>query len=324
MRALRFDGTRLILDPAAPEAPLAQGWAVIRPRRMGISAFDASLASGAAPGHPPIIPGHECVGVVESVAGEPEVRARWEGKRVVGSIGIVCASCDLCRAGLGHHCRARRTLGVSGLDGCFADRFTLPIRNLVEVPAAVGDDQAVFAEPLAAAAHAAQLVRVEGKTYITVLGDGATALLCAQVFARRNASVRLLGAHASKIALCERWGIKHRLVSEPGRRADQDVVIDATGTGAGLALALEQVRPRGTILLLGHARAAAPPLNLLIDREITLIGSRGGAPADALAMLARADVDTVPLITRRARLADGVAALRAAAEPDQIKVLLEP
>lgn len=322
MRALRFDGKRLFLDAATPEPAPTPGAAVIRPLRMGISAFDASLTAGS-PAQP-IIPGHEFVGIVESVAGEREIRSRWEGKRVVGSIGIVCAACDLCRAGLGHHCRARRTLGINGWDGCFAERFMLPVRNLVDVPAAVGDDQAVFAEPLAAAAHAAQLVRVEGKTYITVLGDGATALLCAQVFARRNASVRLLGAHASKIALCERWGIKHRHVSEPGRRADQDVVIDATGTGAGLALALEQVRPRGTILLLGHARADTPPLDLLIDREISLVGSRGGAPADALALLSRAEVDTLPLITRRAKLADAAAALRAATDPDQIKVLLEP
>ena len=92
----------------------------------------------------------------------------------------------------------------------------LPLRNLVEAPKAVQDDAAVFAVPLSLAAHVVQLVRIEGKPYVTILGDSVAALLSAQVMARLNASVRLLGSRSEKFAPCERWGIKHRHVSEGG------------------------------------------------------------------------------------------------------------
>jgi threonine dehydrogenase-like Zn-dependent dehydrogenase len=216
---------------------------------------------------------------------------------------------------------------MNGWDGCFADRFKLPIRNLVEVPREVHDDQAVFTHPLAAAAHAANLIRVEGKPYVTVLGDGVAALLCAQVLARLNASVRLLGAQPGKFTLAERWGIKHRHASEVGRRADQDIVVDASGSGSGLDLAMQLVRPRGKVVLAppieGAAAAiGAEALRLLAEREVELLGARGGNPADAVALLAQGVVDVLPLITSRRRLADGAAAL--AHGPEQVRVVMEP
>jgi alcohol dehydrogenase len=320
LRAIRHDGAKVYLDGKAEPPVAGVGEAVIRPARMGVTAFDARPAGDA-----PITLGQEFVGTVESLHADAdrELRRQWEGKRVVGSPLIVCGRCDMCRAGLSAHCRARRVLGA-GWDGCFADRFKLPLRNLVEVPRSVQDDAAVFAVPLSLAAHVVQLVRIEGKPYVTVLGDSVAALLCAQVMARLNASVRLLGSRTEKFALCERWGIKHRHVSEVGRRADQDIVVDATGTGEGIELALQLVRPRGKVVLTGEPRPDQPGLAMLVEREAELIGCRGGSLADAVGILARGEIDTLPLITKRARLAEGAAALRSALDVDQIKVLLEP
>ena len=336
VRAIRHDGARVALDSRADVPALEPGEALIRPTRMGIAPFDvASAVPGRPPASGPVILGHEFVGIVEKLhdQADREQRKVWEGKRVVGSGTIVCTRCDLCRAGLGNHCRARRVLGVAGWDGCFADRFKLPVRNLVEVPRAIHDDQAVFAHPLAAAAHVAQLLRVEGKPYVTILGDGVAALLCAQVLARLNASVRLLGLQPGKFSLCEKWGIKHRHISEVGRRADQDIVVDAQG--AGLDLAVHLVRPRGKIVLTGFLGSIpgggsgephnfADPMRFIAEHEIELLGARGGNPSDAIALLARAEIDVLPLITRRARLGDGPAALAGAGASEQIKVLLEP
>lgn len=320
MHAIRFDGLRTTL--AQTEPPVADsGEAIIRPRWVALSPFDLSPQHGM-----PITLGHQFVGVVESLGpdADRETRRRWEGKRVVGSIDIVCSKCDLCRAGLAAHCRHRRMLGMRGWEGCLAERFKLPVRNLVEITASVDDQEAVFAHMLSGALHAAQLVRVEGKPYVTVLGDSAEALLCAQVMARLNASVRLLGER--QFTLCEKWGIKHRHQGEVGRRQDQDIVVDCTADGDwGFALAMQLVRPRGRIVLRGNA-ALSGGLNLapLIEDELQVLGARHGSIADAVAMLASGAIDTLPLITKRARLADGVAALRTAAEPDQITVIVEP
>lgn len=300
------------------EPPVAgPGEAVLRPLRIGVPASLDGVVG-------PVTLGQEFVGVVESLHedADKDLRKRWVGKRVVGSPTIACSRCDMCRAGFATHCRARRVMGVNGWDGCMAEAFTLPLRNLYEVSTGVDDDRAVFALALAGALHAAQLVRIEGKPYVTVLGDTLDGLLCAQVMARLNASVRLLGARPERFTLCEKWGIKHRHEGEVGRRADQDIVVDCTGAASGLTLALQMVRPRGKIVLRDAPRAGAPALEMLVEKEVEMLGARVGSMADALSVLARGEMDVLSLITRRGRLADGVSAVAQAGE--QIKIVMEP
>jgi alcohol dehydrogenase len=322
VQAIRFDGARVRLDSRAAAPVAAPGEAVIQTR------WAVALPVAGAPQQSegqPFTPGRQFVGVVTSLyeGADRELRKKWEGKRVVGSPDVVCSQCDLCRAGLSAHCRNRRVLGSPGWDGCLAESFKLPIRNLVEVPPGMDDQAAVFAFMLSGAVHAAQLVRVEGKPYVTILGDSAEALLSAQVMARLNASVRLLGKR--QFALCEKWGIKHRHQSEVGRRHDQDIVIDCTGGedgGWGLTLAMQLVRPRGRIVV-RPGRTTTADLSPLVDLELQLLGARYGSIADAVALLARGEIDTNSLITRRVPLAEGVSAIEAAAGRDEIAVLVE-
>lgn len=317
------------LERDVPEPVAAPGEAIVEPIRMGISRADLAASRGGG-GPEPLTLGHEFVGVVRSV--EPGTTPSFTGadlvgKRVVGARSAACGRCELCRSGLSLHCRSRTVLGLRGRDGCFADAFSLPARNLTVVPDEVDDDHAVFADPLASAIHAAQQVHLEGKPYVTVLGDGIIGLLCAQVMVRYNASVRLIGGSESRLSLCEKWGVKHRLSSEVGRRTDQDVVIDCTGTREGLSLAMKLVRPRGTIVL------KQPPSSLgcsgsldlspVFESELTLVGSRVGSLAEAVDTLRRGEVDVLSLIGRRLKLDDGERAIMLAAEADQLRVLMD-
>ena len=306
----------------AEEPKPASGEALIRPLLLGICGPDLELCKGYM-GFEGVI-GHEFVGVVEKVADNDS--KSWIGKRVVGTINCVCGRCDMCRAGLSEHCRKRSTLGISGRDGCFADRFTLPVQNLFEVPQSIDDDHAVFVEPLAAAHQILRQRTVEGRPYITVLGDGRLGLLCAQVLTGANATVRCVGKHPEKLMLCEKWSVKHRLLEEVGLRADQDIVVDCTGSPQGLATAMQMVRPRGKIVLKTTVAPdqAALDLSPLVINEIEVIGSRCGPFREALASLANENVDVLSLISRRMKLADGIEELRASARPEVIKVLLEP
>lgn len=323
MRALVFDGRQAKLSPSHRDPRPAPGEALIRPLRMGVCATDLELCGGYM-GFKGVL-GHEFVGVVEEAAGRDG--KGWVGKRVVGTINCVCGRCDMCRAGLREHCRNRTVLGIAGRDGCFAERFTLPVRNLLAVPDGVDDDHAVFAEPLAAAHQVARQLTIEGRPFITVLGDGRLGLLCAQVMSRLNATVRVVGKHPEKLALCEKWGVKHRLLGDVGLRADQDIVVDCTGSADGLRTAMAMVRPRGKIVLkttVAPANREPVDLSPLVVNEVQLIGSRCGPFTEALASLAAQRVDVVSLISRRMKLAEGVEALRAAARPGVLKVLLEP
>ena len=271
------------------------------------------------------IAGHQFVGVVESVNGS---HTNLIGKRVVGSPIVTCGKCDMCQGGLARHCRNRTILGVIGRDGCLADRFTLPARNLVLVPDSVDDDAAVFAFLVASAMQAAGQLTIVGRPYITVLGDGPLGMLVAQAMAKLNASVRVIGKHAENLAMCEKWGIKHRLLSEIGQRADQDVVVDCTGSPEGLAIAMNLVRARGKVLLKSIFAAESTTKNVdlspTVMKELELIGSFTGSMPEAVSALAKREFDVVSLISKRMSLADAATIMKAASQPGCFSVLVEP
>ena len=324
MRALRFDGAAPALVTNHPQPQPQPGEALVRTAKAAVSAIDIELCRGLLEFSGTL--GHEFAGVVEVINGE--IGADLVGTRIVGSVEAVCGRCDMCQAGLRSHCRQRTVLGMQGRDGCLADWFVLPVNNLVVVPDSIDNDQAVFVESLASAIQAARQLTIEGKPYITVLGDGALGLLMVQVMARLNASVRLIGRYSENLALCEKWQIKHRHVDDIGRRADQDIVVDCTGSSTGLELAMQLVRPRGTIVLktmfaCQPSPAAQSDLTTVVMKELSLLGSRSGPIGEAVSMLARGEIDVVSLIGKRMSLNDGPAILQAASRPGMLKVLVD-
>jgi threonine dehydrogenase-like Zn-dependent dehydrogenase len=98
-----------------------------------------------------------------------------------------------------------------------------------------------------------------------------------------------------------------------------------TGSPRGMPRALRLVKPRGTIVWKSthHAPArfdAAP----LVVNEVTVVGSRCGRFEPALALLASGAVKVRPLLAAEFPLAHARAALREAARPGVLKVLLRP
>jgi alcohol dehydrogenase len=321
MRALVFD-TALSFQARRPDPPAALGDTLVRVRQAGVCSTDLEITRGYM-GFRGVL-GHEFVG---DVVDSPD--KKLVGKRVVGEINVVCGRCDLCVSGLSTHCRARTVLGILNHDGAFADLVRLPAVNLHVLPDAVDDDQAVFVEPLAAAYQILKQVKFDGKgdgagrKWVTVLGDGRLGLLVAQALRETGAPVRVIGKHPDKLALCERWQIKSRPLADIVPRHDQDVVVDCTGSAAGFEMAMQMVRPRGTIVLKSTV-AQGKPLNLapLVIDEINVVGSRCGPFREAIRALAERRVDVASLIHRRMRIEQGVEAVDLAGRPGVLKVLL--
>jgi alcohol dehydrogenase len=315
MRALVFDQS-LTLDPRRADPPAQIGDTLIKVRQAGICTTDLEIVKGYM-GFKGVL-GHEFVGQVVSSPDKDLV-----GQRVVGEINVVCGRCDLCLSGLSSHCRNRTVLGILNHDGAFADYVRLPAANLHALPTAIDDDQAVFMEPLAAAFQVLKQIKLDGRRWVTVLGDGRLGLLVAQVLRNVGCPVRVIGKHPDKLALCERWQIRSRPLADITPRHDQDVVIDCTGSAAGFELAMQMTRPRGTIVL-KSTFAAGKPLNLapLVIDEIQVIGSRCGPFREAIRALLEKSVDVVSLIHRRMKLDQGVEAMALASRPGVLKVLL--
>ena len=299
MRALVFDHGKAAVREVRRPAP-RRGFALVRVLLSGICNTDLELRRGyhAFSG----IPGHEFVGVVEGPATSPLL-----GKRVVGEINLACGRCSWCAEGLGRHCPKRTVLGIRGHAGAHAEWLTLPEANLFEVPPGVTDEEAVFVEPLAAACEILDQVKVAPGARAAVLGAGKLGRLAAEVLRSAGADVSLLGRKSR------------------ARAASFDLVVEATGSPAGMPRALALVKPRGTIVWKSthHAPArfdAAP----LVVNEVTVVGSRCGRFEPALEFLRTKTVDVLPLLSSEFPLRDAIRGLREAARPGVLKVLLRP
>ena len=102
-----------------------------------------------------------------------------------------------------------------------------------------------------------------------------------------------------------------------------DVVIEASGAPGGFDLARRALRAAGTLILKStYATQAEIDLSSLVVDEISLLGSRCGRFAPALAALGQG-LDPRPLIDGRFPLAQGLHALAAAARPGVMKILIE-
>lgn len=255
--------------------------------------------------------GREFVGIVERIgpgSGTGPVRgsgANLVGRRVVGSACSACGSCDRCRSGLSGHCRDRLTLGEPGTEGCFADYFTVPASSLVEVPAGIGDDEAVLSSTFAAASHLSRAVPSSPRILVTVIGDGAVGLVTAALLASRSDAVRILTHRPSAAMVCEKWGLRHRPAGEAGRRNDQDVVVDTAGSASSMSLAIGLARPRGMIFVARTTERAGGPgpsedvCGSIAELELTVRGVRGEDFPGGVAILAGGSIPAAPLVTSR-------------------------
>lgn len=318
MRAARRGERGFEVSSSVPKPNPEAGDAVVRITHAALCSVDVLAVGGvsAVGGAIPFrgIPGHMAVGVVEHIEpgglgfGPGEAR-RWERKRVVFTPVVSCGTCDTCRAGLSWHCPSRMILGLIGLDGTLAQYVNVPMRNLVAVPDALDDARAAFAPLVGAAIQATSAIRVEGKTFVTVLGDGPMGICVAQALVKRNAAVRLLGRTESRFGMVERWGIKHRHESEAGRRADQDVVVDCTGHAGGFSLACRLVRPKGTIILKGPpvplAKEGLMPADLLpaSSNEVTIHTVCSSSVSHGIDAMHSGLIDITPMLDRPVPLA---------------------
>ena len=319
MKALQFTNNKLQLSEI--ETPVRAGETLVRVNLSGICNTDAEIVRGYAGFEGTI--GHEFVGTVEKASDNSNL----VGKRVVGEINAGCGACGKCLGGDSRHCPTRTVLGIVKRDGAHAEYLSLPTRNLIEVPANVTDEQAVFAEPLAAAIGITEQVEVNNDTRIAVIGDGKLGLLCAMALALRSNDVSIIGKHANKIAIAEKVGVKGILLSETAAAMHQtfDIVVEASGSETGFATAVELVRPRGKIVLKStfQGNPTWPASRVVVD-EISIIGSRCGRMSDAIDVLANNAINVTDLISNEFALRDGIAAMDRAMTRGVLKVLLRP
>lgn len=264
------------------------------------------------------------VGVVEDASRSGDNRFA-RGTRVAVQPVFACGLCDRCDSGLALHCEARMIAGLDAPTGGLAEIAMVPAANCVELPSALDDERAVFAVALSRAIEAIRRGGIEGRSFASVLGDDLFAILAALVGREENPLTRLVSAQPATLELASQFGLRNRELSETGRRGDQELVIDMTGSTESAAAAARMVRSRGHVVFGGistQAPAGVDLSHLALD-EIEIYGSGFGAIDGAIERLARRAIDPAPLIARRVGLADAPKAIASMSEPGVFSVLVQ-
>jgi threonine dehydrogenase-like Zn-dependent dehydrogenase len=312
MKAVVWRGTsRMGLEEWARPA-LADGWVAIRPEAAGICGSEVEGYLGRQPNRrPPLVMGHEFAGLVVETG--PDVEPGWLGRRVAVNPIVSCRSCPLCAAGRRNLCPGRRLIGVHEPGG-FAEQVVAPEANLVALPEGVGPRLGALVEPLANGVHAAGLAAqahpISGAA--AVIGAGAIGLLALQA-ALTDSPSRL---HVLELDRGRREGAAAlgaaAVHGSPGDLLQAlrtgtgglgaDFVIDAVGRESTRRLAVEAVRPGGSVILLGlHDDETGLSGHDLVRREVAVTGSYAYTDADfarALTLLAsgRVGLGTLPAV----------------------------
>lgn len=287
------------------------GRAVVRMLASGVCGSDVHAVHGDFNlWTPPVILGHEGVGIVEEL-GEGIAPARV-GDLVAVSPSVSCGLCYHCREGEELLCSHR-----SAHLGAFADYADVPLAALYPLPEGVSWKAGIFTEPLSAALHAITLADIKPGEWVGVVGGGAIGMLLLQLAHQRGANVLLSEPEAERRAIAGRLGAE--VVVDPLAEDAVAAALEATG-GVGLdrvveavgrphtvQQAMEMTRRGGTVVVMGVAdRSAEIPIRPydLYHRQLTLKGSfiRNFDFQRSVRLLARLELES--LVTAEFGLAD--------------------
>ena len=305
------------------DLPLPQpgpGQVRIRTGACGICATDLQMIAGWQRTPFPAIPGHEWSGRVDAVG--PDVGADWVGRSVVADNVLA----DGGEVGFEH-------------TGGYASYFLTEAACLRALPDAFPLPAATLIEPLAVCVRGMRRLAVEDHRAALVVGDGPIGLLMSSLLRlARVERIVLVGGRPARLQLARELGAEavlnyHEAKADLTRAALALVpggapnVVEASGTEAGIRLALASAAPGARVLVLGDYadRRADFPWNMLLHRQLRLIGSNASAGAwdEAVHLAAIAAVPLQRLVSRTvpaAAFAAGIDLVRNSR--DAVKVVL--
>lgn len=277
---------------------------------------------------PPVILGHEAVGIVEEVA--DDVDPSWQGRRVVPISIDGCGSCRVCDGGQRQICPQRTVLGLS-FDGAAAEAFTVEADRLVAVDPQLPAQALALTEPLAIAVHAVARLTAQVESTpadVVVTGPGPIGLMAAVLLHDQGHRVTVVGTaqdRAVRLKLAADLGL-HTCEGDD-LPVDPPLWMEASGAGAALATAVTRTAVGGTIVIPAlFARIPTVDVNLITRRELNLRGSYGATRTDYEAAAAHvgSDPERWERFVTAFPLADAISALERIGKGDVNKAVLLP
>ena len=232
------------------------GQVLVRVRACGVCRTDLHELDGeVAIAHPPVIPGHQVVGIVLEC--ESGVFAR--GVRVgIPWLGWTCGVCAFCRRGEENLCVRARFTGRD-VDGGYAELAVADERFCFPIPERYGDLEA--APLLCAGLIGFRALRLAGDgERVGLYGFGASAHIVAQVARAGSRQVFAFTRpdDAPTQAFARSLGAEWAGGSDEAPPEELDAAIIFASAGALVPMALRAVRPGGTVVCAGIHMSAIP------------------------------------------------------------------
>jgi threonine dehydrogenase-like Zn-dependent dehydrogenase len=163
------------------------------------------------------------------------------------------------------------------------DRYVVPRRAVISVPAAVSDERAVLAANMETVVNALWDAAPRIGDRVAVVGAGVIGALAAALAARiPGAEVQLVDVNPDKAEVASALGLSFAVPKVATPRAD--LVIHASGTAAGLVTSLDLAGFEATVLELswyGDREVAISLGESFHSRRLRLVSSQVGAIATA-------------------------------------------
>jgi len=277
MRAATYQGQGaeqlLKLDDLPVPVP-GPGEIVVKIDRCGICGTDVHFTSDE--GYQYDIgqtPGHEFAGTVSAVGegvtnfkiGDPVNPMPLRG----------CTTCDWCVQGMPQFCDARRLNG-----GGFAEYALVCAASTIHLPPAMSMDDAALIEPMAVGYHSTKISGMKPGDKVLVLGAGPIGLAATYwaryfkagkiaVYARSRTREQFALDMGADVFLDAERPLAETVVEALGGKPD--IILEALGVPGALALAIDIVRPMGTISAMGYCSdpdSFVPAV--AVDKEVRL------------------------------------------------------
>ncbi|MFP3896038.1 MAG: L-threonine 3-dehydrogenase [Anaerolineales bacterium] len=287
---------------------------------------------------PPMIFGHEFAGEVVKVGSAVEGFA--VGDRVAAETHIPCLQCYQCRTGRQHTCENMQIIGVH-VDGAFAEYARLPQACAWKVAPEMSSELGAILEPIGVAANGLFKDRV-GACSVAVIGAGPIGLFCAQLALASGArQLFITEVNPYRLDMARRIVPQatvlnpteddvEGMVQKATRERGVDVVVELSGSEAGIQQAFDLLAKGGRVSLVG---LPSDPVTLemteaIIYREALVYGSTGRLMWDTWyrvdELIRAGKFDPTPVITHRFPLSEYEEALELTLSGKAGKVILKP
>lgn len=330
MRAVVIHAAKDVRVEQRDEGPIGPGEVAVRIEAGGICGSDLHYFNHGGFGtvrlREPMILGHEIAGTISAVA--TDVSRVKVGDRVAVNPSRPCRACRFCLEGLPNQCLNMRFYGsampMPHIQGGFREILVCDAAQCEK--ATVSSPELALAEPFAVALHAVSRAGPLLGRRVLVTGCGPIGALV--VAAARHAGagdIIVTDVVDEPLAIALRLGADRAVntYAEPNvllmygaDKGSVEVMFECSGNERALRLGLDLLQPRGTLVQLGLGGDVALPQNIVVAKELAIVGSFRFHAEFALAvqLIDQGRVDLKPMLTGSYGLEDIQQAFEAAGD----------